>query len=50
MRDLAPLGRQLEKVIPAIHCLRWPVIAAGAGRRHDLFIARELCGTPNCRP
>ena len=46
MRDLAPLGRQLEKVIPAIHCLRWPVIALALAAATTLFIQRGELWNP----
>lgn len=46
MRDLAPLGRRLEKIIPAIHCLRWPVIALALAATATLYIQRGELWNP----
>ena len=46
MRDLAPLGRGLEKIIRAIHCLRWPAIALALAAATTLFIQRGELWNP----
>ena len=46
MRDLAPLGRGLEKIIRAIHCLRWPAIALALAAATTLVIQRSELWNP----
>jgi predicted exporter len=46
LRDLAPLGRQLEKAIPAIHGLRWPILALSLAAAITLFVERHELWNP----
>jgi predicted exporter len=46
MRDLAPLGRRLEKAIRAVHALRWPVIALALAAAALLFTQRDSLWNP----
>ena len=46
MRDLAPFGRRLEKLINALHGLRWPVLALAMLAALTLIAKRDALWNP----
>ena len=46
MRDLAPLGRRLEKIIRSMRHLRWPMLALALAAATTLFIQRGSLWNP----
>ena len=46
MRDLTPLGRSLQKLIDALHVLRWPVVALALLAGATLIAERDALWNP----
>ncbi|MBS1161452.1 MAG: hypothetical protein H6R15_3871 [Proteobacteria bacterium] len=46
MRDLAPLGRQLQKILGAMPGLRWPVLGLALAAAVILFSQRNMLWSP----
>lgn len=41
LRDLAPLGRAVQRILPQLRKLRWPVVILALGAATTLFIERD---------